>query len=233
MIAALYRADHLDYGRDEELNKKLKNIFLTGLVVVIPVGVSLYILIFIIRMMDSLLLIIPEPYQPDRILPFHIPGLGVIATIITIFVAGLVTKSYIGNKFVLAGEGLVDRIPIIRSIYQAVKHIADGIIMNKGRSFRNVVLVEYPRKGTYAVGFVTGTPGEIQDKVFPDRKCIGVFLPMALTPTTGFFMIIPESDVTYLKMTIEEAFTLIISGGVVTPQLDGYIQRVDNGQAKF
>lgn len=199
------------------MNKKIKNIFLTGLVVVIPLGVSLYILIFIIRTMDSLLLVIPETYQPDRILPFHIPGLGVIATVIFIFICGLVTKSYLGKRIVQFGEGLVERIPIIRNIYQAVKHISDSIILNKGRNFGSVVLVEYPRQGTYAVGFVTGTPREIQNQVFPDKKCIGVFLPMALTPTTGFFMVVPETEVTYLRMTIEEAFTLIISCGVATP----------------
>jgi uncharacterized membrane protein len=199
------------------VKRSLKNIFLTGLVVVIPAGLTLYILSFLIGIMDSLLMIIPTRYQPDVLLNIHIPGLGVIFTIILIFVCGLVAKSYFGNRIVGMGEHLVDKIPFIRSIYKGIKRIADSLLMDRKGSFKKVVLVEYPRKGVYAVGFVTGTANdEVQART--GQQGIGVFLPMALTPTTGFFVFVPDRDLIYLDMTVEEAFTLIISAGIISPQ---------------
>jgi uncharacterized membrane protein len=198
------------------VKKSLKKIFLTGLVVVIPAGLTLYILFFLIGVMDNLLLIIPERYQPDTLLHIHIPGLGVIFTILLIFVSGLIAMSYFGNRIVGMGENLVDKIPFIRSIYQGIKRIADSLLMDRKGSFKKVVLVEYPRKGIYAVGFVTGAANEeVQSRT--GRQGTGVFLPMALTPTTGFFVFVPDEELIYLDMTVEEAFTLIISAGIVNP----------------
>jgi uncharacterized membrane protein len=200
------------------LNKKLKRIFLTGLAVVIPAGLTLYILSFIIDMMDNLLLVIPNHYQPDNLFGVHIPGLGAIVTVILIFVCGLVTTSYFGNRLVRFGEHLVGKIPFVRSIYQAIKRIADSLFMDKARSFKKVVLVEYPRRGVYGIGFITGTPnGEIQKRIGQKTPCVGVFMPLALTPTTGFFIMVPRDELIELRMTVEEAFTLIISAGIVTP----------------
>lgn len=198
--------------------KKLKRIFVTGLAVVVPAGLTLYILSFIIGVMDSLLQVIPTHYQPDQLLGVHIPGLGVIVTVALIFISGLVTASYFGNRMVRFGEGLVGKIPFVRSIYQAIKRIADSLFMDKTRSFKKVVLVEYPRKGIFSVGFVTGTPnGDIQKKLDQKEPCVGVFMPLALTPTTGFFIMVPRSELVEISMTVEEAFTLIISAGIVTP----------------
>jgi uncharacterized membrane protein len=116
------------------------------------------------------------------------------------------------------GEHLVGKIPFVRSIYQAIKRIADSLFMDKARSFKNVVLVEYPRRGVYSVGFVTGTPNsEIQNIIGQKSPCVGVFMPLALTPTTGFFIMVPLAELIELHMTVEEAFTLIISAGIVTP----------------
>lgn len=200
------------------MKKKLKRIFLTGLAVVIPAGLTIYILSFIIGMMDSLLQVIPSQYQPDNLLRVHIPGLGVLITVILIFVCGLVTTSYLGNRLVRFGEHLVGKIPFVRSVYQAIKRIADSLFMDKAQSFKRVVLVEYPRRGVYSVGFVTGTPnGEIQKTVGREGLCVGVFMPLALTPTTGFFIMVPRDELIELRMTVEEAFTLIISAGIVTP----------------
>jgi uncharacterized membrane protein len=198
--------------------KKLKRIFLTGLAVVIPAGLTLYILSFIIGIMDNLLRVIPTHYQPDNLFGIHIPGLGAIVTVILIFICGLVTRSFLGNRMVRFGEHLVGKIPFVRSIYQAIKRIADSLFMDKARSFKNVVLVEYPRRGIYSVGFVTGTPnGEIQNIIGQKSPCVGVFMPLALTPTTGFFIMVPVAELIELRMTVEEAFTLIISAGIVTP----------------
>jgi uncharacterized membrane protein len=200
------------------LKKKLKRIFLTGLAVVIPAGLTLYILSFIIDVMDNLLRVIPRYYQPDNLLGIHIPGLGAIFTVILIFVCGLVTTSYLGNRLVRLGERLVGKIPFVRSIYQAIKRIADSLFMDKARSFKKVVLVEYPRRGVYSVGFITGTPnGEIQKIIGQKTAFVGVFMPLALTPTTGFFIMVPCDELIELHITVEEAFTLIISAGIVTP----------------
>ena len=200
------------------MKKKLKRIFLTGLAVVIPAGLTLYILSLIIDMMDNLLRVIPTHYQPDNLFGIHVPGLGAIVTVILIFICGLVTKSYLGNRLVRFGEHLVGQIPFVRSIYHAIKRIADSLFMDKARSFKKVVLVEYPRNGVYSIGFITGTPnGEIQKIIGQKTPCVGVFMPLALTPTTGFFIIVPRDELIELRMTVEEAFTLIISAGIVTP----------------
>ncbi len=201
------------------LKKKMKRIFLTGLAVVIPAGLTIYILSFIIGMMDRLLKIVPEMYQPDTLLKFHIPGLGVIVTVALIFICGLLTTSYLGNRLVGFGEYLVGKIPFVRSIYQAIKRIAESLLMDKAQSFKRVVLVEYPRRGVHSIGFVTGIPnGEVQQKLGAEKPRVGVFIPLALTPSTGFFIMVPREELIELKMSVEEAFTLIISAGIVTPR---------------
>ena len=193
------------------LKRNYKNIFLTGLAVLMPVGLTLYILVFLIKMMDGLL--------PDAFLPFHIPGLGVIVTVILIFACGLITKSYMGNRIVKLGEGFFDKIPFVRSIYQAIKQIADSMFMDRNRSFKKVVLIRFPSKDVYSVAFITGVPnGEFKEKTGgQDRNYVSVFMPTAPNPTTGLYMIMPEDELIYLDISVEDAFALIISAGIVTP----------------
>jgi len=198
------------------LNIKLKNIFLTGLVVIVPVGLTLYILTFLIGMMDGLLTIIPLRYHPTALVGFHIPGLGILITILLIFICGLMTKSIIGKKIVVYGEALLDKIPFIRSIHMAIKRIVDSMVLYRNRSFKKVVLVEFPRRGAYALAFMTGMPGdEIHQKT--GQRCVSVYVPTTPNPTSGYFIIFPETEVIYLDMSVEEAFTLIISCGIVNP----------------
>jgi uncharacterized membrane protein len=204
------------------LKKKMRRIFLTGLAVVIPAGLTIYILFFIINVMDKLLQVIPAHYQPDNLLNYHIPGLGVIFTVFLIFICGLVTTSYFGNRLIGFGESIVGKIPFVRSIYQAIKRIADSFLMDKAHSFKKVVIVEYPRRGIYSIGFITGTPnGEIQKQLRQNQPCVGIYIPCALTPTTGVFVLVPRDELIEVSMTVEEAFTLIISAGIVTPQEHG------------
>jgi uncharacterized membrane protein len=200
------------------LKGNLKKVFLTGLAVVVPVGLTIYIFFFLIDMMDSLLLIIPDKYQPDAFLPFHVPGLGTIVTLVLIYLCGLITKSYFGNKLVKSGERFLDKIPFVRSIYQATKQVADTMFMDRSRSFKKVVLFQFPSKNVYSIGFITGVPnGEFRAKVSSDRSYVSVFMPTAPNPTTGLYMIMPEDELIYMDMSVEEAFTLIISTGIVTP----------------
>ena len=196
----------------------LKKIFLTGLAVVMPVGLTLYIFFFLIDVMDSLLLILPIKYQPDVFLPFHVPGLGAIVTLVLIFLTGLITRSYFGNKLVTLGERFLDKIPFIRSVYQAVKQISDTIFKDRSKSFKKVVLFQFPNRNVYSIGFVTGVPnGEFKAKIGHDCHYVSVFMPTARNPTTGLYMIMPEDELIYMDMSVEEAFTMIISTGIVMP----------------
>ncbi len=198
------------------MRKKIKKIMLTGVAAIIPVGLTIYILLIIIKAMNNLVRIIPYRYQPDQILPFHVPGLGIIFTLILIFVVGLVTKSYLGKKAVTLGELIVGKIPLVRGIYKGIKQLVDAIMSDKGDSFKKVVLIEYPRKGLYSIAFVTGdTRGEVKERTF--QNAMNLFVPTTPNPTSGFYIVIPKSDVIPLTMTVEEAFTLIMSGGIITP----------------
>ncbi len=200
------------------MKKKMKRVFLTGLAVVVPAGLTIYVLFFIIDVMDNLLRVIPDHYQPDHLFGVHIPGLGVIVTVILIFICGLVTTSYFGNRMFHFGERIVGKIPFVRSLYQAIKRIAEALFMDKAQSFKKVVLCEYPRRGIYSIGFITGSPnGDIQKCIGGESPCVGVYIPCALTPTTGVFAMIPRDELIEVSMTVEEAFTLIISAGIVTP----------------
>ena len=198
------------------MKKKLKQIFLTGLAVTIPIGLTLYILFFLIDIMDGLLKVIPIKYHPDTLIGTHIPGLGIIVTLALVFICGLVTTSYVGYKIVRSGEDLVDRIPFVRSLYKAIKQISDNMFMDQRKSFKKVVLVEFPRKGIYTIGFVTGVPSlEVQKKT--GQNSISVFIPTTPNPTSGYLVIVPEEELVQMEMSVEEALTFIISVGIITP----------------
>lgn len=198
------------------MKHRLKNIFLAGLAVSVPIGLTIYILFFLIDLMDGLLRVIPAAIHPETLLGVRIPGLGAIATVALIFLAGLVTTSYAGSRFFRFAETLVERIPLVRGIYQAIKQIVQTMVSKEGQSFKRVVLVEFPRQGLYTVAFVTASvTGELRQKT--GDRCISIFVPTTPNPTSGYYMIVPEDRVTDLEMSVEEAFKLIISGGMISP----------------
>jgi uncharacterized membrane protein len=198
------------------MKKQIRKIFFTGLAVSIPIGLTVYILFFIIDLMDGLLGIIPAEIHPDNLLGRHIKGLGVIFTILLIFVVGLITKSYIGNWLIEAGESLLNRIPLVRGIYQSLKQIVDAMMDKDGKGYQGVVLIEFPRQGIFSVAFVTGEAmTELKPKT--EERCLNVFIPTTPNPTSGYYLIVAESNVKKLNITVEEAFKLIISGGIVSP----------------
>jgi uncharacterized membrane protein len=197
------------------LKKKIRQIFLTGLAVVVPVGVTLYILVFLVRLMDGLLSVIPQRYHPDTLLVVHVPGLGIIFTALFVFLCGLAARSYFGGRLMRQGERFLQKIPFVRGVYRASKQVSDSFIKEKRDGFRQVVLVEFPRRGVYAIGFVTGHPlGEVREKT---GGAVSVFMPTAPNPTSGYILLVPEQDLVPLKMSVEQAFTLIVSGGIVAP----------------
>jgi len=196
------------------MKKKIKNLFLTGLAVIVPIAVSLYVFFFLIQVMDGLFLVIPEGYHPEKIIGFRIPGLGIIFTVILILICGLITKSYLGKKAVSLGEYLLGRIPVIRMIHRASKHVIDSFVVGKTHSFQQVVLVQFPRRGLYSLGFITGIMGgELEMTV--GKRCLPVFVPTTPNPTSGFFLIIPEEELIPTSLTVEEAFVMIMSVGIV------------------
>ncbi len=189
---------------------------MTGLAVTIPAGVTIYILFFLVNLMDSLLRVIPSAYHPDNLLRFHVPGLGVIFTLFLIFICGLVTKSYFGRKAVSAGEMILQKIPVVSSIYKAAKQVVDAVFTARGQNFKKVVLVEYPGKGMYAIGFFTGMMEDaVRDKLEGRWAC--VFMPTTPNPTSGYFIMVREEDMITMDISVEEAFTSIISCGIVQP----------------
>ncbi len=197
------------------MKKKIRQIFLTGLAVVVPVGVTIYILVFLVRLMDGLLSVVPQRYHPDTLLGVHLPGLGIIFTAVLVFLCGLITRSYVGHRLVRMGDRILQKIPFVRGVYRASKQVSDSLIREKGSGFRKVVLVQFPRPGTYAIGFVTGqAAGEIRERI---GEAVSVFLPTAPNPTSGYILLVPEQDLIPLEMTVEQAFTLIVSGGMVAP----------------
>ncbi len=199
------------------MRKKIKQIFLTGIAILIPIGVTIYIFFFLINLMDNILAIMPEQYHPDVLIGFHIPGLGVIIILLITFVIGLVTKSYFGKKVFAWGDHVVNKIPVVRNIYKPTKQLVDSLFSGGVKDFNRVVLIEFPRKGVYTIGFVTGlTRGEVRDRI--GEECINVYVPTTPNPTSGYFVMVSEREVTNLDMTVEEAFRMIISIGLVTSE---------------
>ncbi len=194
----------------------LKRYFLTGLLVLIPISLCVYILKIVITAADRFLALLPPPYNPGTYLPFHIPGLGIILTIAVIFLVGLVTANFVGKRMVHGIEYLFARIPLVRTIYTGAKEIVQTIVLDPSSQFRQVVLIEYPRKGIYAIAFVTGSPsGELASKV--DGDFLNVFIPTTPNPTSGFYILVSREEIIPLNITIEDAFKLIMSAGISMP----------------
>lgn len=188
----------------EGVKTQLKKSFFTGLLVVIPISATIYILIFLIGVLNNLL--------PFHFLPY---GTGVILTIILITLIGFMTTNLIGKRLIDTGEKFISSIPLVKNVYAAVKQISDAMLSSKGKNFRRVVLIEYPRKGIYTLAFVTGVSrGEVQDKT--KGNVINLFVPTTPNPTSGFYLMVPEADVINLDMSVEDAFKLLISGGMVS-----------------
>ena len=200
----------------KRLRTSLKNYFLTGLLVILPIFITVYVILSLIRAMDAILKYIPAKYLPETYLQIHIPGLGLILVVILVFVVGLLTRNFIGRKIVHLGENIVDRIPLVRVLYTGVKQLLEPLFLQKTNAFKKVALIEYPRRGVHVIGFVTGeSKGEVQSKTSKDM--MNVFVPTTPNPTSGFYILIPEDEVVYLNMSVEDAFKLIISGGIVSP----------------
>ena len=195
--------------------KRLKNYFLAGILVTVPIIITLWVIFLFIGWTDNFLDFLPDRFHPYTYVP--IPGWGFIITVIIIFLSGMVTTNYLGKKILTFWDHQVERIPLIRGIYGAIRQLLESLFQSTGRNFQRVILIEFPRPGIYAIAFITGkTKSEILTKT--GKKLLNVFLPHTPNPTTGFFIMVPEEDVIELDMSVEEAFKLILSGGIISEE---------------
>tara|TARA_B100000989_G_scaffold269258_1_gene224541 strand:- start:180 stop:800 length:621 start_codon:yes stop_codon:yes gene_type:complete len=192
---------------------RLRNYFITGIVVLVPIGITLYLTKFFISVSSNL---IPKEINPNSYLPFSIPGLEILLSIIFITVIGWLSLSFIGKKILQLVNETLKRIPILRTIYSAIGQMTESLAPRKGNK-KSVVLVEYPRKGSWAVGFATkDNKGEISKKT--STELVNVFVPTTPNPTSGFLLMFPKKEVIYLDMTFEEASKFIVSAGTSNPK---------------
>ncbi len=208
----------------------LRSNFLTGLIIIAPIGLTAWLIWTVVGWIDGFVLpLVPDAYQPDRFIQqllgreveqqFDIRGIGVIVFLVFTFIVGWMGKGFLGRSFLRWAEGLVDRMPVVRSIYSGVKQIAETVFSQRDNSFEKACMVEYPRRGMWAIGFVsTDAKGEIAARA-PDLSdpLVSVFIPTTPNPTSGFLLFFPKSDVIELDMSVEDAAKLVISAGLVYP----------------
>jgi len=196
--------------------KRLRRYLVAGLLVWLPLGITILIFRVMIGLMDKSLVLLPEKYHPEELLGVAIPGLGVILTILVLLVTGLLAANIDGRSVVGGWESLMERIPIVRSVYSAAKKFGEVVFSDSGNAFKKVLLVEYPRKGIYTLTFQTATEmGEVQGRTGEEVVCC--FVPTTPNPTSGFIIVVPKKDVIELDMEVDEAAKLIMSLGVVVP----------------
>ncbi len=194
----------------------MKRYFITGLLIWVPLGMTIWVLNFLIGTMDQSLLLLPENLQPENLLGMNIPGIGTVLTLFVVFVTGLLTTNIIGQKLVLFWEGVLWRIPVVKSIYYGFKQVSDTLFSSQGEAFRKALLVQYPREGLWTIAFMTGQPGgDVVNHL--KGEYISVYVPTTPNPTSGFFLMMLKSDVIELDMSVDVALKYIISMGVVSP----------------
>lgn len=197
---------------------RLRNYFLTGIVVTAPIAITIYLTYVFVDFVDANVTpLIPAKYNPETYLPFGVPGLGVFIAVFVLIIIGFLTANFLGRSFLHFGERIVGRMPVVRSIYTALKQVMETVLAQSSTSFRDVVMVEYPRKGIWVLAFRTSdVKGEIADMV--DETMISVFVPTTPNPTSGFLLFIPKQDIKFLKMSVEDGVKLVISAGMIWPE---------------
>lgn len=189
---------------------------LSGLLVIVPLGITIWVLEWIISSLDKTLLILPREWQPDVLLGMHIPGFGVLLALGILLLVGAAASNFLGRKLVNWWNVLLHRIPVVRSIYSGVKQVSDTLFSETGNAFRTAVLVQWPREGVWTIGFVTGVPGG-DAATYLQGDYLSVYVPTTPNPTGGYFVMLKKADCIELKMSVDEALKYIVSMGVVVP----------------
>lgn len=229
--------DHSLFGALEPTSShflaRLRGYFLTGLIIVGPVAITIYVVWWFINLVDGWVKpLIPNSYLPDNFLPFNVPGVGLVFGIVGLMLIGALAANLFGRTIVSYGVILLDRMPVVRGVYRLLKQIFTTVFSKQGTSFKRVGLIEFPRKGLYVIVFVSGDPpGEIKDKLDND-ELMTVFMPNAPNPTTGFVMFMPAKDVILLDMAIDDGAKLVISAGLVAPKQSKLKQLAEQAKKK-
>jgi uncharacterized membrane protein len=198
---------------------RLRAYFLTGVIVTAPIGITAFLVWQFIAFLDThVASLIPDRYNPESYLPFSLPGLGLLVMLAFLTMVGFLAAGLAGRTLVHIGERLLSRMPIVRSVYGTLKQIFETVLAQSSRSFREVVLVEYPRRGVGAIAFVTGSSRD-ETSSSAEEELVHVFLPTTPNPTSGFLLFVPRKDLVHLDMTVEEGMKLVISGGIVGPRI--------------
>lgn len=194
----------------------LRRYLIAGLLIWVPLGVTLLVLMWLVDVMDRTLLLLPAAYRPEALLGFSIPGLGILLTVVVLLLTGVIAANLFGRQLLAAWEALLSRIPLVRSLYSGVKQLMEMLFSPGGQSFRKVLLIEYPRAGLWTLAFQTGvTVGEAQHKT--GQTVINVYVPTTPNPTSGFFIMVPQRDVVELEMSVDEGLKMLISMGSIVP----------------
>jgi uncharacterized membrane protein len=195
----------------------MRRYIVAGLLVWVPLGITIWVLAFLINTLDQTVLLLPEAIRPDHLLGFHVPGLGVVLSFAILLLTGAITANFFGARLIALWEALLGRIPFVKSIYSSVKQVSDTLLSDSGTAFRKALLVEFPYQGCWTIAFLTGTPGA---SVTPylDGEHVSVYVPTTPNPTSGYFVMLPRARVHELDMTVDEALKYIISMGVVAPK---------------
>ncbi len=194
----------------------MRKYLVTGLLIWVPLVITLWVLNLIVTTMDQSLQLLPVQWHPHTLLGHDIPGLGVLLTVLAVLLTGLLARNIIGERLVLVWESLLGRIPIVRTIYSSVKQVSDTILSPNGQAFRQALLVQYPRAGVWTIAFQTGTPaGEVRRVV--GVEMVSVYVPTTPNPTSGFFLMVPRAETIELDMSVDEALKYVVSMGVVAP----------------
>jgi uncharacterized membrane protein len=197
--------------------RDLRNYLIAGLLIWIPVMVTVWVIRFLSGILDQSLLLLPLAWRPETIFGHYIPGVGIILSLLLLLVTGIVVRNLFGGQIVAGIENLVRRIPVVGSIYGGAKTFSETVLTDKGKSFKQVVMVEFPRTGIYSIGFITSEElAEVQSRTAEDVVC--VFVPTTPNPTTGFIVLVPRDKVVRLDMTVDEAFKMLLTLGVVVPR---------------
>jgi uncharacterized membrane protein len=196
----------------------LRRYLIAGLLIWVPLGITIWVLAFLIGTLDQTLLLLPESLRPEAVFGFRIPGLGVVLSAAILLLTGAIATNFFGARVIALWEALLERIPFVKSIYSSVKQVSDTLLSEKGNAFRRALLVEYPAPGSWTIAFLTGAPAaEVAELL--DGEHVSVYVPTTPNPTSGYFLMLPRAKVHELDMTVDEALKYIISMGVVAPKL--------------
>jgi uncharacterized membrane protein len=198
---------------------RFRKFIITGLLIWIPLGITILVIKLLVDLLDKTILLLPPGWRPEALFGFHIPGLGIFISAMIIFITGFILTNFVGRRLIRWGEKLLNRIPLVSSIYSAVKQVTATILSSDNDTFNEVLLIEYPRKGIWTLCFKTGDSPKAFEQVTHDQL-ITVFVPTTPNPTSGFILFVPRSDVTKLDMDVEDALKLVMSLGVVTPEIN-------------